>query len=47
MLLTAPCSDVDCGEHATCQANGKEAACICNLGYTFDPQNVAAGCQGM
>ncbi|GBN12717.1 Fibrillin-2 [Araneus ventricosus] len=41
----SPCADVDCGEHATCQVNGKEAACICNLGYTFDPQNIAAGCQ--
>ncbi|UYV71427.1 dp [Cordylochernes scorpioides] len=40
----SPCEGVNCGPHATCQVNGKEAACICDLGFTFDPLNVAAGC---
>lgn len=40
----SPCEGVDCGPHAECQANGQEAACICNLGYTFDPNNINAGC---
>lgn len=41
----SPCDDVSCGPHATCQVNGNEAACICDHGYTFDPNNVTSGCQ--
>ena len=42
----APCDGVECGRYATCHANGREAACICDQGFTFDPSNISAGCIG-
>ncbi|KAI2804698.1 hypothetical protein BLOT_003686 [Blomia tropicalis] len=40
----SPCDGVECGRYATCHANGREAACICDQGFTFDPSNISAGC---
>jgi len=51
ILFTAPCEDVKCGLHAFCHAfckpEGQEAYCICEEGWTFNPNDVAAGCIGM
>ncbi len=46
MLVTAPCEDVKCGPHAYCKANGAEAYCICEEGWTYKPGDVSAGCVG-
>lgn len=40
----APCDDVKCGEHAYCKPDGIEAYCVCEEGWTFDPNDIAAGC---
>lgn len=45
-LSIAPCDGVECGKHANCQVNGIEAACVCDQGFTFDPNNIALGCVG-
>jgi len=37
---------VSCGEHAFCKADGHEAYCICEDGWTFNPNDIAAGCVG-
>jgi hypothetical protein len=37
---------VKCGTHATCKTQGEEAFCVCDEGWTYDPANIAAGCQG-
>jgi len=42
----APCDEVTCGEHAFCKADGHEAYCICEDGWTFNPNDIAAGCVG-
>ncbi|KAI1292053.1 Latent-transforming growth factor beta-binding protein 4 [Halotydeus destructor] len=40
-----PCDEIVCGEHAYCEVHeGLQAACMCDPGFTFDPNNVAAGC---
>ena len=41
---TQPCSGVTCSQHAFCKAEGAEAFCVCEEGWTYDPANVAAGC---
>lgn len=40
----APCDDVKCGQHAFCKPDGQEAYCICEDGWTFNPNDIAAGC---
>lgn len=40
----APCEDVKCGEHAYCKADGTEAYCVCDEGWTYNPNDIAAGC---
>ncbi|RWS29323.1 hypothetical protein B4U80_00125, partial [Leptotrombidium deliense] len=40
----SPCDGVQCGKYASCQVHGNEAACVCDQGFTFDPNNIAAGC---
>lgn len=40
----APCDDVKCGKHSYCKADGAEAYCVCENGWTFDPSDIAAGC---
>mgnify|MGYP000011637654 FL=1 len=40
----SPCDSVKCGQFATCHVNGQEAACICDPGFTFNPNNISAGC---
>jgi len=47
IFFTAPCEDVKCGPHAFCKPEGQEAYCICEEGWTFNPNDVAAGCIGM
>ena len=44
-VFAAPCDSVKCGVHATCKAQGDEAFCICDDGWTYDPANITAGCQ--
>jgi len=44
--FAAPCDEVTCGEHAFCKADGHEAYCICEDGWTFNPNDIAAGCVG-
>uniref|UniRef100_A0A2M4DS15 Putative nidogen n=1 Tax=Anopheles darlingi TaxID=43151 RepID=A0A2M4DS15_ANODA len=39
-----PCADVKCGQNAYCKAEGQEAFCICEEGWTFNPADIAAGC---
>lgn len=41
----APCEDVKCGPHAYCKADGTEAYCVCDVGWTYNPNDIAAGCQ--
>lgn len=41
----APCEDVKCGLHAYCKADGTEAFCVCDEGWTYNPSDIAAGCQ--
>lgn len=40
----APCEDVKCGEHSFCRAEGNEAYCVCDEGWTYDPKDVSLGC---
>lgn len=44
ILCKTPCEDVKCGRHAFCKAEGQEAYCICEDGWTFNPNDIAAGC---
>lgn len=46
IFLKAPCDEVTCGEHAFCKPDGHEAYCICEEGWTFNPNDIAAGCIG-
>lgn len=46
LLLLAPCEDVKCGHHAYCKSDGQGAYCICEDGWTFNPDDVSAGCVG-
>ncbi|EAL39252.3 AGAP010021-PA, partial [Anopheles gambiae str. PEST] len=39
-----PCADVKCGKNAYCKAEGQEAFCICEEGWTFNPADIGAGC---
>lgn len=39
-----PCADVKCGDHAFCKADAAEAYCICDEGWSFNPNNISAGC---
>ena len=39
-----PCQGVTCSQHAYCKAEEKDAYCVCEDGWTYDPQNIAAGC---
>uniref|UniRef100_A0A1S4K5J7 EGF-like domain-containing protein n=2 Tax=Culex quinquefasciatus TaxID=7176 RepID=A0A1S4K5J7_CULQU len=39
-----PCADVKCGKNAYCKAEGQEAFCICEEGWTFNPNDISAGC---
>lgn len=41
----APCEDVKCGIHSYCKADGTEAYCVCDEGWTYNPNDIAAGCQ--
>lgn len=47
IFVTAPCEDVKCGSHAFCKPEGQEAYCICEDGWTFNPNDIAAGCIGV
>lgn len=40
----APCEDVKCGLHAYCKADGAEAYCVCDEGWTYNPSDISAGC---
>lgn len=40
----APCEDVKCGQHAYCKADGNEAYCVCDDGWTYNPSDISAGC---
>lgn len=42
----APCEDVKCGIHAFCKPNGQEAYCICEEGWTYNPNDLSLGCVG-
>lgn len=46
LRFIAPCDEVTCGDHAYCKADGHEAYCICEDGWTFNPNDIAAGCVG-
>jgi len=35
---------VTCSQHAYCKAEQKDAYCVCEDGWTYDPKNIAAGC---
>lgn len=43
-MCRAPCEDVQCGEHSYCKPDGSDAYCVCEDGWTFDPNDIAAGC---
>lgn len=43
-MSLAPCEGVQCGKHAFCRPDGPEAYCVCEDGWSFDPNNVTAGC---
>lgn len=47
LSVLAPCEGVTCGLHAFCKPDGQEAYCICEEGWTFNPNDIAAGCVGM
>lgn len=46
IIFIAPCQGVTCGPHAFCKPDGHEAYCICEEGWTFNPNDIAAGCVG-
>lgn len=33
-----------CGQHAYCRADGSEAFCVCDEGWTYNPSDISAGC---
>ncbi|CAB4059875.1 unnamed protein product [Lepeophtheirus salmonis] len=39
-----PCSEVNCGNHASCQLDGNEAYCVCDQGWSYNPKNLLQGC---
>ena len=41
-----PCSEVNCGNHASCRIEGTEAFCVCAEGWTYNPKKISAGCLG-
>ena len=41
-----PCSEVNCGKHASCRIEGTEAFCVCDEGWTYNPKKISAGCLG-
>jgi hypothetical protein len=41
-----PCTEVNCGKHASCQIEGSEAFCVCEEGWTYNPREISAGCVG-
>ena len=41
-----PCSEVNCGKHASCRIEGTEAFCVCAEGWTYNPKKISAGCLG-
>ena len=45
-ILTDPCLEVNCGKHSKCQVEGLEAFCVCDEGWTYNPKEISAGCQG-
>lgn len=44
--IIAPCEDVKCGSHAYCKPNGQEAYCMCDEGWTYNPNDLSLGCVG-
>ena len=38
-----PCQGVTCSQHAFCRPEAEEAFCVCEDGWTYDPNNLAAG----
>lgn len=40
----APCEDVKCSPHAYCKADGADAFCVCDEGWTYNPNDISAGC---
>ena len=42
--FSEPCKGVTCSQHAYCKAEAKDAYCVCEDGWTYDPKNIAAGC---
>lgn len=45
-LIKAPCEDVKCGTNAYCKPNGQEAYCMCEEGWTYNPNDLSLGCVG-
>ena len=45
-LFADPCSEVNCGKHASCRIEGTEAFCVCDEGWTYNPKKISAGCLG-
>ena len=41
-----PCSEVNCGKHASCRIEGTEAFCVCDEGWTYNPKKISSGCLG-
>ncbi|XP_047739052.1 fibrillin-1 [Hyalella azteca] len=41
----APCEGYNCGPHAKCRPDGEEAMCVCDQGWSYNPADIAAGCQ--
>ena len=41
---SSACAGVTCSAHAFCRAEGNEAYCVCEQGWTYDPKNLKAGC---
>jgi len=46
LYFKAPCEDVKCGAHAYCKPNGQEAYCMCEEGWTYNPNDLSLGCVG-
>lgn len=44
IYFVAPCDDVTCNEHAYCKADEHEVYCICEDGWTYNPNDISAGC---
>ena len=45
-LFADPCSEVNCGKHASCRFEGTKAFCVCDEGWTYNPRQISAGCLG-